>query len=511
MAGFSDCAHQYKQNIHQQKKTSVMKKAMTLCVLVFIAAQLFSQTSLSGFYSNKKQNQRPETPMALQMLKEHFSPMLRHPLMPPAPKNETMITATKERLDSIIIQYNVGLWIPAQKILFTWNAQNLIVKQENQEFDDILMQMVPANRELYAYNANKEMTELIWEYYDPSISQWVNDYKSTFTWSNGQMATSASWYWDGSLNQWIAGSKGTYFYLGNGLLSHAIFEYWDDWTSQWMIGYKQEVTYNTSNQIILDLYSFYDASSMQYYPGSKDEYTYHANGKVVKIEASFYDTFLMFWTPERIRDFTYDANANQTSETESYYDPFMSVWIYSYKEERTFDALNNMTSEVSHYYDEMISAWVAEDKTDYTYDNAYPFASLLIPNTITDEDPEVMFRHKITKLDWYYYDPTMLTWMHNMKGDVFWSTITIGVEQHEKANMVNLYPNPAKESISISGDLNNTSFEFKLIDMQGRVVMNQMVFSGDKIEINHLKPGMYLYQIGDGIRQLQQNKLMITR
>jgi hypothetical protein len=488
-----------------------MKKAMTLCVLVLIAAQLFAQTSLPGFYSNIKQNQRPETPMALQMLQEHFSSMLRYPLMPPVPKNETMITATKERLDSIIIQYNVGLWIPAQKILFTWNTQNLVIKHEDFEFDDVLMKMVPSSRELYDYNSNGEMIERVYERYDVSINQWIGDYKMAYTWIGGNLATTASWYWDMSVNQWVTGGRGTYHYLPNGLLDYAIFEYWDDWTSQWKIGYKQEVTYNTSNQIILDLYSFYDETQQQFYPGSKVEYIYHANGKVSKIESAFYDTFLMFWTPEGIREFTYDANANQTSETASYYDPFMSVWIYSYKEERTFDALHNMTSEAYYYFDEMISAWVTENKTDYTYDNAYPFASLLIPNTFTDEDPEVMFRHKITKLDGYYYDPTVLTWMHNMKGDVYWSTVTIGVEQPENANMVNLYPNPAKTSISISGDLNNTSYEFKLIDMQGRVVMHQMVFSGDKIEINNLKPGLYLYQIGDGIRQLQQNKLMIIR
>lgn len=488
-----------------------MKRAITIGVLILITAQLFSQTTLSSLNFNNPQNQRAETPMAQQLLHEHFRPMLHYPLLPPVPNNESLIATTKERLDSIVLQSNIGVWIPAQKIYFTWNAQNLVVKQENFEFDDVLMQMVPSSRESYDYNSNGEMTERVYERYDVSINQWIGDYKMAYTWSNGQLATSASWYWDGFLNQWVSGSRGTYHYLTNGLLDYAIFEYWDDFTSQWNIGYKQEITYNTVNLMVIDLYSFYDPSQQQYFPGSKDEYTYHTNGKVSKVESAFYDTFLMIWTPERRTEFTYDTNANATLEVASYYSPFDSIWVFTYKQERTFDALNNMTSEVYYYYDEMLTVWEADNKTDYNYDNSAPYASLLVPNTFLEDDPEVVFRHKITKLDGYLYDNTMLTWLHNMKGDLFWSTVTIGVEQPALADMINVLPNPATEFLTISGDQHNVSFELKLTDLRGRTVLKQSVMAGEKIQISHLKPGMYLYQIHLGAQLVRKNKILIAR
>jgi hypothetical protein len=47
--------------------------------------------------------------------------------------------------------------------------------------------------------------------------------------------------------------------------------------------------------------------------------------------------------------------------------------------------------------------------------------------------------------------------------------------------------------------------------MQGRTVLEQTVGTGEKIQIGHMKPGVYLYQVNHGSQPVQQSRILIAR
>jgi hypothetical protein len=89
-----------------------------------------------------------------------------------------------------------------------------------------------------------------------------------------------------------------------------------------------------------------------------------------------------------------------------------------------------------------------------------------------------------------------------------WST---GIKQPETQSTIafKVFPNPAKESISIeleSGNLND--YYFRIIDLSGRVLINGMQ-NNNEIDISILPEGLYLIQVHDEKKHIYQTQKLI--
>lgn len=80
---------------------------------------------------------------------------------------------------------------------------------------------------------------------------------------------------------------------------------------------------------------------------------------------------------------------------------------------------------------------------------------------------------------------------------------------------ISIYPNPAKEVITI--DLSNTEsslqqLSYRIIDMTGRVIQsNGFLTTRESITVNHLPSGMYNVLVFDGEQQIANNPLVISK
>ncbi|MDR1459166.1 MAG: M12 family metallo-peptidase [Bacteroidales bacterium] len=73
---------------------------------------------------------------------------------------------------------------------------------------------------------------------------------------------------------------------------------------------------------------------------------------------------------------------------------------------------------------------------------------------------------------------------------------------------INIYPNPTTESIHISLPKNMPQAIFTLYDMQSKELIRQEISNQDKVEINDLASGIYIYKITT-IKENYQGKLII--
>lgn len=76
------------------------------------------------------------------------------------------------------------------------------------------------------------------------------------------------------------------------------------------------------------------------------------------------------------------------------------------------------------------------------------------------------------------------------------ATSTLGEDQFANENQVSFFPSPATDSLNISlGSLNETKYNFSLVDLQGKVVLEKHVENASLIEtisLQGLSKGMYL-------------------
>jgi len=78
-----------------------------------------------------------------------------------------------------------------------------------------------------------------------------------------------------------------------------------------------------------------------------------------------------------------------------------------------------------------------------------------------------------------------------------------------KPSLYHVYPNPAKEYIFIEM-AENHNVNFKLFTLAGQMILQQQVNgSGQKISLNNLKEGLYIYKIIDDKGKLTTGKLII--
>ena len=79
---------------------------------------------------------------------------------------------------------------------------------------------------------------------------------------------------------------------------------------------------------------------------------------------------------------------------------------------------------------------------------------------------------------------------------------------------VKLYPNPAKESVSLEYYLSEGSANLRIMDLMGRLVANYSINSEENIftfNVKNLIEGVYFIQIDQNDRNLYTNKFIVIK
>lgn len=416
----------------------------------------------------------------------------------------------KQRLDSMIMELNMGMWIPFIKPVFTYDNAGRVILIINNEVDFSSMQMKPHSRELISYNMQGKLSEYQLEYWDDMASMWIPDYLEEYEYNTaGKVSDVFFSYYDDLSSTWMFDSKVEYEYNTSGLLDKILHYYWGH-PGQWDISFKEEYTWDAANRISDILTSWWDDFAQKFEPDTRDEYTYHTSGKVGEILTSIYDNSTMLWTADMKEEYDYDASANNILYNSSFYDDYNMIWVPSERIEKTFASNNNLLSEVLLYYDEMISQWELYDSTTYAYNDNFPYNDLLLPFYYDDEyEMREYYNHMVTQLQLYYYDDIIYQWEHYGRINLYWSLHTIGIEE-QKPSTVRIFPNPATANINfeLSG-IQHGAVTVELYDMQGRRVLASGITDGSSVDVSTIGRGVYIYRIISESSIIHQGKVVI--
>ena len=338
-------------------------------------------------------------------------------------------------------------------------------------------------------------------------------YKSTYTYDNsGRNLTATSWY--ESTNGWIVMYKDSSIYKANGqLLTYIEFErnlatnnlvasyktdyqyntndkteikyLWNTTSHTWVLMYKTVNTYNNTGKIILTLTSFWNVNSWT----DKNKTVYEYDTKANKIVETVYNWSSSEWLNSSKTMYNYDIYGNALGETNFSWSSNTQTWTGIYKSEYLLDNNFDISTVISSNWNTTTQMWEQSSKTECFYD-LNTLASDVFSNGILN----VFGQHKLTSAKLYSYDGT--NWVYEGLATLYYSTRDF--QSGTKTivdDTIKVYPNPASNYISFNLDKIIGQFTVQLVDLQGKVVLNQTSTNNNAVSIANLSKGLYQYKI----------------
>jgi len=354
----------------------------------------------------------------------------------------------------------------------------------------------------YHWNSDIEQWEVFWklEYtydesgdlilearynWDSNAEQWEG-YKYEYAYDErGNCILEIDYHWDSNTEQWKGNWKFEFAYDESGNLILEVEYDWDSNTEQWEVFWKLENTYDESGNLILEAGYNWDSNTEQWKGNWKFEFAYDKSGN--RILFAYYhwnsntEQWEIFWKLE----YTYDESGNLILEAGYNWESNTEQWERAYKYEYAYDERGNRILEVDYIWNNINQQWQPTDKYAYTYDYNYSIESLLFP----------FFGYKNKVVNAITYKSSDgVNWTESGKEIYYYSDIEMAVPQIPMGS-INLYPNPVVNDLNIVLPDDISQAEFKLFDLQGRMLVTKNIVADKKVNLEKLAAGVYLYQI----------------
>ena len=150
------------------------------------------------------------------------------------------------------------------------------------------------------------------------------------------------------------------------------------------------------------------------------------------------------------------------------------------------------------------------------YDENYPIE---YTSTIIEKIGDVLYMFNWYRADLFcdmnftnglrcYQDSVIGLYSTGIVDSCDYTLLGTGIDENERANLIKIYPNPAKHFVVIEVDYNSI-LEAELRDINGRKVITKQFVSSLKIDLFDLKRGVYLLIIRDKEEIVGYTKVII--
>jgi hypothetical protein len=372
-------------------------------------------------------------------------------------------------------------------------------------------------------------------YRSPGSENWVNDYKTLFSY-NAQLLTTESleYEWIGSQNNWAYESRMAYAYNNQGLATEILF--FDESDAPEM---KMELFYNAQG-LTDSVYTYDPLEGSELVLVMIQHYLYE-DGLVQEIGMSVYDEEEDEWFDDMVIRFEYDGQGRRTSmgtyflmDEEDEEPMLYSMTEYTYtpggqlasttsstlsfttfqvepsdKTEYTYNAAGDLTMSVDYQYIDGI--WGEEYKDEYAYhpsllfsDVANPFEVMMQLYYFVEAFPD--YNRMVTEIKGF--ERVDGSWVEVDRTAFYISgESTTGTEEIRVTDAM-VYPNPASDHITLNWSGTQERLSLEVYHITGALVIRQEVQPGQRLNIEQMRTGLYLYRLIDGAQTVQAGKLM---
>ncbi|MDX2431289.1 MAG: T9SS type A sorting domain-containing protein, partial [Bacteroides sp.] len=280
-------------------------------------------------------------------------------------------------------------------------------------------------------------------------------------------------------------------------LSLIVDYYWDG--AQWVNSSQNEFTYGSNEELLTIVYSSWNGNSWS--NPEKFENVYDSSGNITQSTISYLDEEQ--WIVDQAINYEYDLMGNRTLLDVYYSD------INLYREESVYDEQGNRAEYSIYELNWDTELLEKSRKTETSYDNSFAFEDLILPFMSEDEeeayddyynyeeeelDLELLFKHKLLRLVSFEGDGE--NWLPESDYILEYSEQNVtSIGQENSGNKMSVYPNPASSQLTFFLEGLADSFQIKIFDMQGKVVISQLAENNTPISLESLNDGVYFYRL----------------
>ncbi len=199
-----------------------------------------------------------------------------------------------------------NMWVTINKTDDTYDNDNLLLSSVNESYDDDLEKLIPVSRSTYSYvdgNLSMELTEI----------------------------------WDEETEAWEDGSRDLYTYNNNDQLIEIIKEAYIEEEDLWLAIERTTFTYDSNGNLIEEVDFIYDFNGMDWSPLFRIEQTFDSNGNLTSYTESFYELGVNEWEALFREEFSYDNNNNLIQYVTFDWDENSEMWVADEREDYYYD------------------------------------------------------------------------------------------------------------------------------------------------------------------------------
>lgn len=413
----------------------------------------------------------------------------------------------KQRLDSLIQEKydeTTGQWKKFSKLVFTYDAQLNGIQDIGYHWNETTLQWVNSWKKEYVFDDDNRTQEVFYNW-DEITKQWVCNWKQEFTYDTQRNLKQYFFYdLDETTRQPIYSWKDEYFYDTDGTITCDISYEMDGPANLWIASHKSEYTYDAGGNKVQDISYNFDETSRQWVNAWKTEYVSDANKNIIQEIYSKFTLSTGQWANYTKKEYSYDINKNLSSERISQFDTIFASWIPDHITECGYSN-GTRISDQAYNRDRNNGIWVPYRTNNYTYDNTYVSENLILP---VDYAGSNFFQKQLTQQVEYGY-------MNDRQIPVtkyqFYYSIQFPTSTNElyATGHISVFPNPTTNTVTFTTEEISDQLILELRDVQGKMVMNQIIENKTPVSVGNLPKGLYFYRVSGGSKQAYLGKLIV--
>jgi hypothetical protein len=390
--------------------------------------------------------------------------------------DKSLFLTEEKKLDSIVIELwdSAGnSWNRSVKNARIYDANGNVVSYREYHLDSD-NGWVNYKKQDLSWDENNRHTSYVAANWNLDMNQWIEYFKVEKIYNENGDGVDIIYNKDMITNQWVFFEKDEYSYYINHKIAENLSYYWNPNDTLWDLKAKSNYTYNTRGEFILALYLTWQNESGQWINNGKGEDIYDTNDNLIQeLYIQWNDLNVAFSDTIRRIENVFNVDNKLILSVTSLWDESLSRTVYSDKHEYWLDASGNCTSSVTSLWDNNLSQWLYSDSTEYTLD--------------TNNQPSVDLM--------YLWDENQYEWRTYQRTKYYWSNENATGIKDEKETNNQFYPNPASDFVIFNIVDLSASANIKIFDLQGKMVLNQVLPDNKQVFINTLPKGIYIYRI----------------
>ncbi len=417
-------------------------------------------------------------------------------------------------------------------------AQTDFWKQMKNEYAGLSFLTTRQNAALqFRSNSKQGLDSLIFSDWDSDDSLWLLSSKEAYTYDEYANPEEGLFYsWNDSIGDWEAGGRNQYTYTPDGQVTEVLYEYWDEMAGDWVFSFKEEFSYNADGMLDSVIGSSWNEASSQWTLVNKQEYVYAAGmttenfyywepvsnqwllnwkeetvfdalGNPETITSYQWDFIAGAWIPAEQQAFSYDFAAGTFDMVFSNWDESLSSWVATQLQVHYLDAEGNISELEVYLWNENLGDWEQISLQEFTYDNDYAFSDLSLPLQYADE-LRAFFNHMLLWGVFFNWDSDLATWEQFAGIQFFYSEKVITSARETSLPEAVVSPNPVVGEVVFELPEVENRLLLQCFDLQGREVFSSEIFSGERVNLSALRPGMYVYVLSVEGEKVARGKLV---